>query len=113
MRLFKRTERNIPASAANDSEQAMPMPTGFSKRPRIMRFYNTPRLIGRMSVVGEKESKGPVGKYFQKCETDDKMGEKTFERAEIRMFDTAARCATVGFRSKISIFSYQAIFSTK
>ena len=93
MRLFKHTERNIPASAANDSEQAMPMPTGFSKRPRIMRFYNTPRLIGRMSVVGEKESKGPVGKYFQKCETDDKMGEKTFERAEIRMFDTAVRGA--------------------
>ncbi len=46
-----------------------------------------------MSVVGNKESKGPVGKYFDKCETDDKMGEKTFERAEIRMLDTAVRGA--------------------
>ncbi len=63
------------------------------KRRRIMRFDNKPRIIGRMSVVGVKESQGPVGKYFHRCETDDKMGEKTFERAEIRMFDTAVRGA--------------------
>lgn len=60
---------------------------------RIMRFYNTPRIIGRMSVVGKKESKGPLGKYFSRCEIDDKLGEKTFEKAEIRMFDTAVRGA--------------------
>ncbi len=65
----------------------------LSGRARIMRFENSPRIIGRMSVVGEKESKGPVGKFFHKCESDDKMGEKTFERAEIRMFDTAVRGA--------------------
>lgn len=65
----------------------------FGKRHRIMRFEKTPRIIGRMSVVGVKESQGPVGKYFHRCESDDKMGEKTFERAEIRMFDTAVRGA--------------------
>ena len=65
----------------------------LSKRRRIMYFENTPRIIGRMSVVGVKESQGPVSRYFHRCETDDKMGEKTFERAEIRMFDTAVRGA--------------------
>lgn len=60
---------------------------------RLMRFNNRPRIIGRMAVVGEKEAHGPMGEYFQKKETDDKMHEKTFERAEIRMFDTAVRGA--------------------
>lgn len=90
-----------PVSMTSDNVDELPSPTGFSKRPRVMRFYNTPRIIGRMSVVGEKESKGPVGKYFHKCETDDKMGEKTFERAEIRMFDTAVRGAVRDARLKI------------
>ncbi|MDE6617884.1 MAG: stage V sporulation protein AD [Clostridiales bacterium] len=90
-----------PVSMTSSNVDELPSPTGFSKRPRVMRFYNTPRIIGRMSVVGEKESKGPVGKYFHKCETDDKMGEKTFERAEIRMFDTAVRGAVRDARLKI------------
>ncbi len=90
-----------PESMTTGNVDELPSPTGFSKRPRVMRFYNTPRIIGRMSVVGEKESKGPVGKYFHKCETDDKMGEKTFERAEIRMFDTAVRGAVRDARLKI------------
>ncbi len=87
---FKHTK---PESMSKDNVSVVPPPTNFSSRKRVMRFYNTPRIIGRMSVVGEKESKGPLGKYFAKCETDDKMGEKTFERAEIRMFDTAVRGA--------------------
>ena len=93
MGLFKTKVRNKPESYGDGADVTLPPPTGFSKRPRVMRFYNTPRIIGRMSVVGEKESKGPLAKYFHKCETDDKMGEKTFERAEIRMFDTAVRGA--------------------
>lgn len=70
-----------------------PMSKSFGKRRRIMKFSNSPRIIGRMSVVGEKEAKGPAAKYFHKCEVDDKMGEKTFERAEIRMLDTAVHGA--------------------
>lgn len=71
----------------------VPAERKMCRRARVMRFKNTPRIVGRMSVVGEKEGKGPVGKYFHRCESDDKMGEKTFERAEIRMFDTAVRGA--------------------
>ncbi len=92
MRHLKNMGKSVPESAQNNSPMSA-QPTGFSKRPRVMRFYNTPRIVGRMSVVGKKESRGPVGRYFQKCEIDDKMGEKTFERAEIRMLDTAVRGA--------------------
>ncbi len=86
-------QHSVPAALNESNIGKMPPITGYSKRQRVMRFYNEPRIIGRMSVVGEKESQGPLGKYFSKCETDDKMGEKTFERAEIRMFDTAVRGA--------------------
>jgi len=92
MTLFRKN-RVKPESYSENTAEVLPQPTDFSPRQRIMRFFNTPRIVGRMSVVGEKESKGPIGKYFSKCEVDDKMGEKTFERAEIRMFDTAVRGA--------------------
>lgn len=93
MALFKKIKRSMPESLSLLNETVLPPPTNVSPRPRIMRFYNSPRIVGRMSVVGEKEAKGPMGKYFSQCETDDKLGEKTFERAEIRMFDTAVRGA--------------------
>ena len=52
-------------------------------------FENAPRITGRYSVVGEKEGKGPLGKYFHKIVDDDKMHEKTFEKAEIDMLTAA------------------------
>lgn len=93
MSFFDRSGRSKPNSLDLISRDKLPKPAVYSKRQRVMRFYNTPRIVGRMSVVGEKEGKGPVGKYFDICETDDKMNEKTFERAEIRMLDTAVRGA--------------------
>ena len=58
-----------------------------------MNFPNPPHIIGRMSVVGEKEGKGPMGKYFDKVLADDKQGEKCFEQAEIRMLSDAVNGA--------------------
>ncbi len=87
------TKHPEPKSKTEQNARIFPAPKYLSQRQRVMRFFNTPRIVGRMSVVGEKESKGPLGKFFHKCETDDKMGESTFERAEIRMFDTAVRGA--------------------
>ncbi len=52
-------------------------------------FKNPPYIQGRMSVVGVKEGKGPVGKYFHRVLSDDKMGEKCFENAEIKMLTAA------------------------
>lgn len=62
-----------------------------AKGNQTIYFNNPPRIIGRMSVVGEKEGKGPVGRYFDKVVNDAKWGEKTFERAEIDMLMTAVK----------------------
>ena len=43
-------------------------------------------IVGSASLVGEKEGSGPLGKYFDVVESDDKMGEKTFEKGE-RTYD--------------------------
>ncbi len=91
MSIFKKAQKDDAASQSAVMESITE--SAITRRPRVMKFKNTPRIVGRMSVVGEKESKGPLGKYFTQCETDDKMGEKTFERAEIRMFDCAVRGA--------------------
>lgn len=39
-------------------------------------------IIGRGSLVGEKEKNGPYKKYMKNSVVDDKMGEKTFEKGE-------------------------------
>lgn len=59
------------------------------KKKQTIFFKNAPSIIGRMAVVGEKEGRGPIGKYFQRVENDIKMGEKCFEKAEIKMLELA------------------------
>lgn len=43
-------------------------------------------IVNGVSLVGKKEGEGPLGKYFDFVEKDDKMGEKTFEKGERKMF---------------------------
>lgn len=43
------------------------------------------------ALVGEKEQKGPLGKYFKDYFTDDTFGKDTFEKAEREMLLTAIR----------------------
>ena len=64
-------------------------PSIFQKGRQTVTFENEPRIVGRYSVVGEKEGKGPLGKYFHKIVDDDKMHEKTFENAEIDLLTAA------------------------
>ena len=45
--------------------------------------------IGAYSVVGDKEGEGPLGKGFDVIMPDCKWGEKSFEKAERKMFKTA------------------------
>ena len=54
-----------------------------------MVFERPPYVAGNTAVVGEKEGKGPLSKYFQIVKSDDKNGEKTFEKAEIDMLEEA------------------------
>ncbi len=56
-------------------------------------FEKKPYLIGRGNVVGEKEGEGPMGKCFDEVLSDDMYGEKTWEKAECKMLETAMRRA--------------------
>ena len=45
-------------------------------------FYNPPSISQTASIVGPKEGKGPLARYFDRVECDDTCGESTFEKAE-------------------------------
>ena len=44
-------------------------------------------VVGRSSLVGEKEKNGTFKNYFKSSVNDDKMGEKTFEKGERKMLE--------------------------
>lgn len=43
-------------------------------------FDNPPYVVGRAAVVGEKEGKGPIGKYFHVVKSDDKTAKKRLKK---------------------------------
>lgn len=43
-------------------------------------------VVAGFGLVGKKEGQGPLKNYFDDIEQNDKMGEKTFEKAERKMF---------------------------
>ena len=42
-------------------------------------------ILNTASIVGPKESEGPMSKYFDKCLEDEFWGEKTWEKAESKI----------------------------
>ena len=46
---------------------------------------NGPYIIETSSIVGPKESQGPLAKYFDQCLEDEFWGEKTWEKAESKI----------------------------
>ena len=58
-------------------------------------------LIGSSTIVGDKEKKGVLGKYFNSMVNDDKLGEKTFEKGERKMLERI--CNHAIHSSKLSI----------
>lgn len=46
---------------------------------------NKPSVLGYASVVGKKESEGPISQYFDITETDTTFGEETWEKAEAKL----------------------------
>lgn len=47
-------------------------------------------IIEAASIVGPKESEGPLATYFDKCLDDEFWGEKTWEKAESKIIKEAA-----------------------
>ena len=48
-------------------------------------FDNPPTIVETSSIVGPKESEGPLAKYFDQCLDDEFWGEKTWEKAESKI----------------------------
>ena len=47
-----------------------------------LQFDEAPYIIASASIVGKKESEGPLGNYFDVVGEDDKFGQETWEEAE-------------------------------
>lgn len=56
-------------------------------------FQKPPYILSSASIVGEKEGNGPLGKYFDKVETDPMVGKNNWEEAESELQKQAAKMA--------------------
>lgn len=52
---------------------------------QTIKFNNPITVLETASIVGPKESNGPMAKYFDKCLDDEFWGEKTWEKAESKI----------------------------
>lgn len=55
---------------------------------QTVNFPSAPRIEAYTSVVGKKESEGPLGECFDVIKKDAFLGEETWEKAESRLFET-------------------------
>ena len=60
---------------------------------QTIQFINSPVILNTASIVGPKESQGPLAKYFDKCLEDEFWGETSWEKAESKMIKEAANQA--------------------
>ena len=58
-----------------------------------IQYENNPLIAGFGSVVGKKESEGPLSQWFHKKEIDTKLGCETWEQAESKMQSEAIELA--------------------
>jgi stage V sporulation protein AD len=56
-------------------------------------FELPPKLISSAAIVGDVEGKGPLSEYFDLILEDDTWGEKSWEKAERKMFENSVRTA--------------------
>ena len=63
--------------------------------------FDTPiTIVETASIVGPKESEGPMAGYFDQCLDDEFWGEKTWEKAESKIIKETVNMAVV--KSKIA-----------
>ncbi|HMM31950.1 MAG TPA: stage V sporulation protein AD [Clostridia bacterium] len=56
-------------------------------------FELPPKLISSAAIVGDVEGKGPLSEYYDLILEDDTWGEKSWEKAERKMFENSVRTA--------------------
>ena len=72
--------------------------------------FDTPPIISETaSIVGPKESQGPIAKYFDKCLEDEFWGEKSWEKAESKIIKETVNIAIA--KSKIPLQSIDYCFA--
>ncbi len=75
---------------------------------KILKFDNA-AIIAAASVVGKYEKEGPLGDYFDICDSSDKFGMNTWEQAESEMqrlaFNTALSKLSSSERSIDALFA--------
>ena len=57
---------------------------------QTIHFNNPICIVETGSIVGPKESEGPLAKYFDKCLDDEFWGEETWEKAESKIIKETA-----------------------
>ena len=67
---------------------------------QTIKFSNPVSILETASIVGPKESEGPMAKYFDNCLIDEFWGEKTWEKAESKIIKETVN--TVISKSNIS-----------
>ena len=77
------------AGILNKKEVCMNRRIGLS----TMLFRSEPRVLSSAAVVAKNENEGTFGGRFDMALEDDKFGEDSFERAECKIFCTAAKLA--------------------
>ena len=61
------------------------------KGKQSIAFEKPPYILSAASIVGQKEGDGPLGKYFDKIESDPLLGKKNWEEAESELQKQAAK----------------------
>jgi len=56
-------------------------------------FSTPPRIVSASNIVGDMEGEGPLGSLFDMVIMDDTWGEKSWEKAECKMFEECVRQA--------------------
>ena len=67
---------------------------------QTVKFESPPTITATASIVGPKESEGPLANYFDKCLEDEFWGENTWEKAESKIIKETVN--TVIAKSDIS-----------
>ena len=60
---------------------------------QTIKFNTPPTILDCASIVGPKESEGPLAKYFDKGLDDEFWGEKTWEKAESKIVKETSNAA--------------------
>ena len=74
-----------------------------------IKFDNPPTILECSSIVGPKEAKGPLSKYFDKTLEDEFWGESSWEKAESKIIKEAV--STVITKSNLTLSDFDCMFA--